>query len=118
MRVIGRDPELEPIRGELGVVVGRGEDPTHPGYAVWIYSAERVWSVEEDEIEATGRVDPAEPAPFAVRVAVNERGEGHLVGVYDRRRSPIWPDRIRGWLRSPIFWIALLGIVLALVIRG
>ena len=116
--VIGRDPELAPIYGELGVVVGRGDDRTRPGYGVWIYSAQRVWSVEEDELEATGGVDPANPSSVVLRVGVDERGAGHLIGVFDRDERAEGLHPLSRFVRSPIFWAVVVLVVLALAAFG
>lgn len=81
VRVVSDDPELAGINGERGVVVGKGEDASAPGYGVFIYREERVWSVEERDLEPTGEWDRREPPTHAVRVAVDDRGRGEVVGV-------------------------------------
>ena len=81
VRVVSDDPELAPINGERGAVVGRGDDTTRPGYGVFIYRDQRVWCVDEPDLEPTGERDPRPPPDFAVRVAVDEQGRGNVVGI-------------------------------------
>src|SRR5688500_13615946 len=81
VRVVGSEAEITPIRGELGVVVGRADDASHPLYGVWIYSLQEVWSIEEIALESEGRLDPPPSPDHAIRVAVDEHGRGHVVGV-------------------------------------
>ena len=81
VRVVGDDPELDPIRGERAVVVGRTEPGAPPGYAVFVYRLGRVWEVEEHELEPTGEHDPREGPTHAVRIRVDAAGGGHAVGI-------------------------------------
>lgn len=81
VRVVSDNPELAEINGERGVISGRGDDTTNPGYAVFIYRDGIVWCVEEDEIEATGERDPRPAPEYAVRVRVDEQGRGNAVGI-------------------------------------
>jgi protein-S-isoprenylcysteine O-methyltransferase Ste14 len=81
VRIVSDDPALASIDGERGVVVGRGEDPEQPGYAVFVYREARVWSVEEADLKPTGETDPRPEPTHAVRVRVDEQGQGHLAGI-------------------------------------
>jgi hypothetical protein len=81
VRVASDDPELAPVNGERGVIVGRGEDASQPGYAVFIYSIQRVWCVEEHEIRPTGERDPRPAPTTALRVSVDEEGRGNIIGI-------------------------------------
>ncbi|HEX2093758.1 MAG TPA: hypothetical protein VHG28_15255 [Longimicrobiaceae bacterium] len=81
VRVVSDDPELAPINGERGVVLGRTDDPTAAAYGVFIYRDEEVWHVEERDLEPTGEMDPPPEPTHAIRVAVDEQGRGEVVGV-------------------------------------
>ena len=90
VRVVSDDPELAEINGERAVVVGKSER-LPPGYGVWIYRDELVWSVEEADLEGTGETDPREPPTHAVRVAVDDAGRGTVVGVRALGDAPPHP---------------------------
>jgi Immunity protein 31 len=81
VRVVSDDPELAPINGERGAVVGRGDDTTRPGYGVFIYRDQRVWCVDEPDLEPTGERDPRPPPDYAIRVSVDEQGRGNVMGI-------------------------------------
>jgi hypothetical protein len=81
VRVVSDRPELAPIRGEIGAVVGRSESGSHCGYAVWIYKEQECWDVMESELEPTGESDSRESlyGGESVRIAVDEGGRGRVV---------------------------------------
>ena len=81
VRIVGGSPDLAPVRGERGVVVGLGEDALPPVYGVWVYRDGEVWSVEEDALEPTGEVAPRERSTHALRVRVDAEGRGHAAGL-------------------------------------
>lgn len=81
VRVVSSDPELAEINGERGVIVGRGDDTSNPGYGVFIYRLERVWCVDEHEIQPTGERDPRPAPTTAIRVSVDEQGRGDIIGI-------------------------------------
>jgi protein-S-isoprenylcysteine O-methyltransferase Ste14 len=109
VRIVSDDPELAPINGERGVVVGRGEDPTRPGYGVFVYRDARVWSVEEADLEPTGETDPRPEPTHAVRVRVDEQGRGHLAGVRRLERKGEGPG-----VRFPPPFLFVVGYVAGL----
>src|SRR5688500_8530176 len=81
VRVVSDNPELAPINGERGAVVGRGDDTTRPGYAVFIYREQLVWCVDGPAPEPTGERDPRPPPTHAIRVSVDDQGRGDVVGI-------------------------------------
>jgi hypothetical protein len=81
VRVVSDNPELAPINGERGAIVGRGDDTTQPGYAVFIYREQLVWCVDEPDLEPTGERDVRPPPTHAIRVSVDEQGRGDVVGI-------------------------------------
>lgn len=81
VRVVSDNPELAEINGERGVVCGRGDDTTNPGYAVFIYREQLVWCVDEPDLQPTGERDPRPEPEYAVRVRVDEQGRGNAVGI-------------------------------------
>lgn len=81
VRVVSDNPELAEINGERAVVCGRGDDTTNPGYAVFVYREQRVWCVDEPDLQPTGERDPRPDPEYAVRVSVDEHGRGDVVGI-------------------------------------
>lgn len=81
VRVVSDNPELAPINGERGAICGRGEDSSDPGYAVFIYRDQRVWCVDECDLQPTGERDVRPPPESAIRVSVDEHGRGDVIGI-------------------------------------
>ncbi|HYE94663.1 MAG TPA: GNAT family N-acetyltransferase, partial [Rubricoccaceae bacterium] len=81
VRIVSDDPTLAEVNGERGVIVGRGDPAFPPGYGVFVYRDERVWDVDEPDLEPTGETDPRLPPTHAIRVRVDAQGRGEAVGV-------------------------------------
>lgn len=116
VRITSDDPELAPINGERGVVCGRGEDEARPGYAVFIYRDERVWSVGEADLKPTGERDPRPEPTHALRVRVDEAGRGHVAGVRALTPGGATPPSGRRRFFPPPF-LFVLGFVTGLLLH-
>ena len=61
VRIVGEDPSLDEVRGELGAVLGRADEGLgEPAYAVLVYATGLCWSVNESALEPTGEHDRRE----------------------------------------------------------
>lgn len=83
VRVVSDDPELAPVNGEMGVVLGRGEEALDDAYGVFIYREQQVWCMSARDLESTSRFELREEPTHALRVRVDEQGRGHVVGLPD-----------------------------------
>ena len=82
VRVASGNATLATIHGETGAILGMAEhDDGAYGYAVFIYRDQICWSIDEEDLEATGRFSSREAFydGTSVRVRVDEHGRGWIV---------------------------------------
>ena len=69
-------PELEPITGKLGAILGRAQnDDGKWSYAIHVYGEDEGWSVYEAELHSTGEFDRRETFYDGTSIRVSEDGE-------------------------------------------
>ena len=91
VRVNPKSPSLEPIANTEGAILGKAQDEAGRwGYAVFIYSLDETWDLQESDLEATGRM--AKRGDFydgtSIQVAVDpETGEGRIVDQKNSRQE-------------------------------
>ncbi len=87
VRIASEDPSLAEIQGELGAILGRGEDEAHRAYAVYIYATEICWSVSEDDLEPTGEFDRRESFYDDSQPSLRISSDGEFLGFNPPRPS-------------------------------
>ena len=76
VRIAGAVPDLAPVAGKLGAVLGRAENEDGSwGYAVHVYDERSCWDIDEEQLEPTGEFDKRETFYDGTAIRVSPEGE-------------------------------------------